>query len=240
MQHQSPLHSILDPQVTAQLQTTPSQATHLDLKPYLGKTRQHETILAVTAQSILTPQECQAMIDRSESIGYDVALINMASGEGVRVPGYRDGYRCIIDDKAFSAELWKRIESFIPEVYENRPRIELNERLRFLRYGPGDKFEPHMDGEYRRADGSGHVTKITIQFYLNESCVGGATSFLSESMFRSDRGDVNKKLEVNPKTGQILIFQHDLLHEGSQVTEGIKYVVRSDILYGKPQPMHRN
>ncbi|KAG0043143.1 hypothetical protein BGZ83_011780 [Gryganskiella cystojenkinii] len=237
-QPQSKLHSILDPRVTAQLQQTPPPATHLDLKPYLGKSRQHETILAVTAQSIITPQECQAMIDRSEQIGYEVALVNTGSGEGVRVPGYRDGYRCIIDDKEFVAELWKRVQAYIPEVYEDRPRIEMNERLRFLRYGPGDKFEPHMDGEYRRTDGSGHVTKVTIQFYLNEGCVGGATSFLSEYSFREDRGGENEKLEVNPRTGQILIFQHNLLHEGSQVTQGTKYVVRTDILYGK-RPMHQ-
>ena len=29
----------------------------------------------------------------------------------------------------------------------------------------------------------------------------------------------------------ILVFQHDLYHEGSLVTNGIKYVMRSDIMY---------
>jgi hypothetical protein len=28
-----------------------------------------------------------------------------------------------------------------------------------------------------------------------------------------------------------LLFQHQLLHEGSEVTSGVKYVVRSDVMY---------
>ena len=28
-----------------------------------------------------------------------------------------------------------------------------------------------------------------------------------------------------------LLFQHRLLHEGAEVTAGVKYVVRSDIMY---------
>ncbi|GJJ68973.1 hypothetical protein EMPS_01319 [Entomortierella parvispora] len=235
-QQRSPLHSILNPSVTARLQETPPEPTRLDLKHLISKRRQHENILALTVQSILTPEECQAMIERSEAIGYGQALVNMgSSGVGVRIPGYRDGQRCIIDDRAFADELWKRIEPYIPLEYEHRPRIELNERLRFLKYGPSDQFQPHMDGEYRRTDGSGHVTKVTIQFYLNDTCTGGATSFLNEREFSSDRGGAIEKLEVSPKPGQILVFQHDLVHEGSKVTEGVKYVVRSDILYGRPQ-----
>lgn len=41
---------------------------------------------------------------------------------------------------------------------------------------------------------------------------------------------------MTPKTGSVLIFDHDLLHEGSKVTSGIKYSVRSDIMY---TPMRR-
>ncbi|KAG0264708.1 hypothetical protein BG011_006285 [Mortierella polycephala] len=175
------------------------------------------------------------MIDRSEAIGYEVALVNTGPGQGVHVPGYRDGQRTLIDDPLFAAELWERVKAHVPAVYQERPVIGINERLRFLKYSPGDQFQAHKDGEYRRTDGSGQVTKVTIQFYLNEKCVGGATSFLEEKNLwtGSDFKD-SKKVEVNPKVGQVLVFQHDLVHEGSVVVEGHKYVVRSDILYGPP------
>jgi hypothetical protein len=36
---------------------------------------------------------------------------------------------------------------------------------------------------------------------------------------------------VRPKQGMALLFLHDLYHEGSEVTQGVKYVLRSDIMY---------
>lgn len=197
------------------------------------------------------------MIQKTESLGYDVALVNVGggtgegAGAGVHMPGYRDGKRCIIDDIQFSQDLWERVKQHIPAVYEDRPVVGMNERLRFLKYLPGDQFAPHMDGEYRRTDGSGDVTKVTIQFYLNgedeeDGLKGGETSFLNERSFgrlpgvsstAKKGGKVEEKEEVEKvavacRTGQALIFQHDLVHEGSRVLEGVKYVVRTDVLYG--------
>jgi hypothetical protein len=52
---------------------------------------------------------------------------------------------------------------------------------------------------------------------------GGATSFFS---------DEKTKLDVNPKAGRVLIFQHHrLLHSGDDVLAGIKYSMRTDIMY---------
>ncbi|KAF9098367.1 hypothetical protein BGX29_007650 [Mortierella sp. GBA35] len=193
------------------------------------------------------------MIERTESLGYQIALVNVGggagAGAGVHLPGYRDGKRCIIDDVAFAAELWDRVKRHIPTVWEGRPVVGMNERLRFLKYHPNDQFAPHMDGEYRRTDGSGQVTKITIQFYLNSegdieagaeaALRGGQTTFLDERFEYSEvKGGpeaFRKQVAVPCRTGQALVFQHDLVHEGSKVQAGIKYVVRTDILYG-PRP----
>ncbi|KAF9109073.1 hypothetical protein BGX27_008037 [Mortierella sp. AM989] len=210
--HQSPLHSILEPQTTARLTQSPPEPTQLDLKPILSKHRQSEEIVAFTLQDIISPKECQSFIDRSEAIGYDTALIN---GVTVNIPGYRDGNRCIIDDHAVAAEMWERIKLHVPAVYEDRPVIGMNERLRFLKYGPGDRFQPHLDMEFKRTDGSNHITKITVQFYLNQDFQGGATSFLEERM-SWDEDENYKKVSVTPKPGQVLVFQHDLVHEGSK------------------------
>lgn len=39
-------------------------------------------------------------------------------------------------------------------------------------------------------------------------------------------------MDVNPKAGSVLLFQHDgLPHEGAVVKEGIKYTMRTDIVY---------
>jgi prolyl 4-hydroxylase len=103
-----------------------------------------------------------------------------------------------------------------------RKLISLNERLRFLRYAPGQKFERHYDGWYSRKNGERSF--ITFQLYLNEDFSGGETTF-----FLDDEG--LNKLPVVPKTGSVLLFQHDIMHEGSKLVKGTKYVIRSDIMY---------
>ena len=51
---------------------------------------------------------------------------------------------------------------------------------------------------------------------------GGATTF--------HLGD--RRLDVDPKIGRVLIFQHSrLLHSGDEVISGIKYTMRSDIMF---------
>lgn len=54
--------------------------------------------------------------------------------------------------------------------------------------------------------------------------VGGATSFLS--------GDEEQRVDVDPKAGRVLIFQHRrLFHSGDDVVKGTKYTMRTDIMY---------
>jgi hypothetical protein len=38
-------------------------------------------------------------------------------------------------------------------------------------------------------------------------------------------------VEVVPRTGMALLFQHALVHEGCVVTHGVKYALRSDVMY---------
>lgn len=36
---------------------------------------------------------------------------------------------------------------------------------------------------------------------------------------------------TNQKKNDVLIFDHDHLHEGSMITKGVKYIIRGDVLY---------
>ena len=58
---------------------------------------------------------------------------------------------------------------------------------------------------------------FTFMIYLNDDYEGGQTTF--------------NHVTIEPKQGTALIFQHDLEHEGKAVTQGIKYVLRTDIMY---------
>ena len=106
----------------------------------------------------------------------------------------------------------------------------LNERWRFYRYEPGQRFKRHRDGTLalppRVVDGlrlpMGR-SLTTLMIYLNEGCVGGETAFFGEN------GD--EWVRVRPQTGTALCFPHEIKHEGCVVAEGVKYVLRTDILY---------
>jgi len=80
-----------------------------------------------------------------------------------------------------------------------------------------------MDLSYMTPDGS-QKSYITIQLYLNEGFSGGNTTFLS---LKKDEENVG----VIPRTGSILVFQHDIVHEGSLLEDGIKYTIRTDVMY---------
>jgi len=45
---------------------------------------------------------------------------------------------------------------------------------------------------------------------------------------------MERQLDIEPKLGRVLIFQQrDLLHSGADVMGGLKYTLRTDLMYKK-------
>lgn len=208
------------------------------------------TLIQLAESSVLNKDKVE------EGNPWQPALVNIGSGFEVLIPEYRNSDRIIWDQQEISDRLWARIER-VPGIREKLDRFNeldllgghksggrpgmnwkfhrVNKRLRFLKYGPGQFFRPHCDGHYSedRTDDKVVRTHFTLHLYLNDSkaegsdeatLVGGATSFLSS--------DEKRKLDVDPKAGRVLIFQHQrLYHSGDDVRKGIKYTMRTDILY---------
>jgi hypothetical protein len=168
-----------------------------------------------TIRDVLTADECQQMIAFAEQRGFDAATIN-ALGVQRLDKDTRNNDRVIADDFELAKRLWNRVEKFMPRLLTGRPVRGLNERFRYYRYTPGQRFAWHFDGSFARPNGE--VSLLTFMIYLNEGYEGGETQFESVS--------------VAGKLGMALVFEHELLHEGAEVTGGIKYVLRSDVMYG--------
>jgi prolyl 4-hydroxylase len=168
-----------------------------------------------TIPNLLTPEECQELIALTESLGYEAAPITTGGGFVMR-PDIRNNARVILDDVPRAEAQWQRIHPHVPQFLDGRQAIGLNERFRFYRYDPGERFAPHIDGPYRRDNGEESL--LTFMVYLNGGFSGGETNF----------GEVC----ITPETGLGLLFDHYLLHEGTAVTSGRKYVLRSDVMYG--------
>merc|ERR1712224_351219 len=89
----------------------------------------------------------------------------------------------------------------------------------------------HQDGSYVRPHGhpnAGDRSRITVQLYLHDipDAYGGATTFFP---------GMHYSVKHQPEAGSVLLFTQDLLHEGSLVKEGIKYTLRTEVMYRHAQ-----
>eukprot|EP00299_Pterocystis_sp_00344_P001379 c11212_g1_i1.p1 GENE.c11212_g1_i1~~c11212_g1_i1.p1 ORF type:complete len:223 (-),score=38.96 c11212_g1_i1:21-689(-) len=188
--------------------------------------KQHCDQFCLTLDHVFTKEECDALIALSEQHGYKTALLNVGGGREVLMTDFRNSLRCIIDSEQIVAAVCARITPFIPHTVEGRTLVGLNERLRFLRYDVGHVFQTHCDGTYIRGPEAGarqgEQSFITLQIYLNEGCDGGETRFFMDN---------GAEVDVQPTPGKVLLFQHDIYHQGVQVTRGRKYVIRTDVMY---------
>ncbi|AFZ17013.1 2OG-Fe(II) oxygenase [Allocoleopsis franciscana] len=183
-----------------------------------------------TVSNILSPQECAEYITLTENIGYSPAGLTVGQDEYMMAPNVRNNDRVILDDEQRAADLWHRIAEYVPTRIDNWTAIGLNERFRFYRYDPGQRFAPHGDGSYMRRNGD--HSRLTFMIYLNDGFEGGDTRFyLNHNYFELLDPNVIPDISVVPETGMALCFRHELRHEGARVIRGRKYVLRSDVMY---------
>jgi len=206
---------------------------------------------ACVIQNVFTPDECDRLIARSEEQGYENAFVNSRGKAQILLSQVRNNDRSIIDDPVTAEEIWTRIRTKVNDNNDlmtaswansvkprmgfkknnsrERRAVGLNERLRFLRYDQGTFFASHYDGNYTRrneagAERNGETSFVTMMLYLNEDFRGGSTRFV--------RNDCDKVgVAVTPRTGMVLLFQHDIYHEGAPLISGRKYAIRSDVMY---------
>lgn len=186
--------------------------------------------LAFTLDHVLDRAECEALISAAESSGFKAAGIG-STGKQEFVESIRSSTRILSDDPQLAAILWQRIRRHVPLVLKGRWVLGLNERLRYLKYSKGQKFAAHFDGCFRRA-GTKNESCLTVQLYLSDvgPLDGGATRFLGG---QGKDGKVHGAVDCMPVQGRALIFVHNTLHEGAEVTgDAVKYTIRTDIEYG--------
>ena len=169
-----------------------------------------------TVDDVYTEAECRGFIDFIERSSPTLATNN---------PLYRDQDRVVKDDAGIAEELFRRLRPHLPGRMGTLRLFGLNERLRMYRYRAGQRFEPHMDHWYRPTEN--RVTLHTVLVYFNDDFEGGETRF-QEQVERT----------IIPRRGTVAIFQHKVRHEGCPVRRGVKYAMRSDVIYESPEPVN--
>lgn len=177
----------------------------------------HSSPYVVEVPDVLTESECDELIHRIDELGPELATINTSKGVQVRTD-VRNNEWVIFDDVQLAAKLFDRIRGQVPDVMRKREIVGTNERFRCYRYKPGMRFAPHSDGSFERDENE--KSFYTYLVYLNGDFSGGETNFFTEP-----------ELSIKPLRGLGLLFQHPIVHEGAEVTDGIKYVARTDVMY---------
>jgi prolyl 4-hydroxylase len=171
--------------------------------------------------NFLSTSECAKLITASEQRGYEEALITGHNGVQRMAKHIRNNDRVIWDDGALAEHWWQRAREHLPSAISGWKACGFNERFRFCRYTPGQRFAPHRDGSFER--NPNEVSWLTFMVYLNDQFEGGCTRF--------DLANLPEPLMVKPLRGQALIFVHNCLHEGQSVETGCKYVLRTDVMF---------
>ncbi|XP_059304881.1 uncharacterized protein LOC132056619 isoform X2 [Lycium ferocissimum] len=195
---------------------------------------------SIQVQNFFTPAESQAFVKAAESLGFvHQGSLGPAYGEA-----YRDNDRVSMNDPDLADAMWRAgLNKLFSDIkIRGKVAVGLNPNIRFYRYKAGQRFGRHIDesvdiGEGKRthytlliylSGGSKSKTKVDkdSQGSLSETLVGGETVFY---------GPRNALVaEVPPTEGMALLHIHGdkcMLHEARNVTKGIKYVLRSDVVF---------
>ena len=83
---------------------------------------------------------------------------------------------------------------------------------------------------------------MSVNIYLNTipSSLGGSTRILSHSANQGDYWDGVSELKaiakIQPVQGSASVFRDTLWHDGEELLDGEKYLLRTDILFEREEP----
>jgi hypothetical protein len=168
-------------------------------------------------RGLLTDDECESFIAQSELLGY--APINYD-------PNYRSNTRVIVFSEELASGLFARLTlcKSIQTEFDGWRMCKVNPQFRFCKYTPNQLFAKHLDGCF--VESESEKSFYTINIYLNEDFDEGATRFYL----------TDDPIVIQPKTGMAVIFNHQTksyLHDGQAVSEGCKYLLRTDLMFTK-------
>jgi len=199
----------------------------------------------VFIRDVLSKEECQAIIQAAEKTGFHQRQFE---GQG------QDSASCVVDCPPFAQAIFERISDLLPAkshydaglglvvrdldlddlvISHFGSLVGLNTSVRVERYRTNQRLKMHRDGLVScKYHGPNTFTIFALLIYLNDDYQGGFTRFaLSKSP--KDPMDLYEFEDVRGRTGDALLFRHEILHAGSPIhsANSSKYVLRLDLAY---------
>ncbi|UPX20127.1 uncharacterized protein EKO05_0010371 [Ascochyta rabiei] len=205
----------------------------------------------VTIPNFFTATLCKTYVSFLSSLPLTTTPGKPKKGDAVRV---NDRYQ--IDDPAFAERLWSgtSLRNLVTGLANNDGLglteaqrnelwggkvIGLNPNIRIYRYSKGQFFDQHYDDSNNvTVPGSPPApgrTTWTLLLYLTSpatGCIGGETVFYPDPPKKKSREPLPEPFVVGLEVGLALLHKHGadcMLHEGREVLQGEKWVIRSDL-----------
>ena len=195
---------------------------------------------------VLSSDECARLISLTESLGY-LADAAVSLPRSIR---HNHNATWVADDVTTDI-IWQRCRAQFHsnDDFDDKQALGINSRFRFYRYGEGDYFAAHSDGSWpgsRVADGElitnafdDRWSQLTFLLFLSEDYLGGETQFYvdTQDAARPARGlEGARKVDIRTPLGAALCFPHGMhplhcLHSSQAIQAGLKYIIRSDVLF---------
>ena len=160
-------------------------------------------------RNAVSPSVCRDYVQQGDRVGWSPTNISELD------PSFSRSHAVINVD---AQTLFAAVRHIAPPTLDEMHIVSLAEqRTQLMRYREGEYFGVHTDAPFVAQDGA--ITKLSLVLYLNDDYAGGETIF-------PDLG-----LEVRPEVGKILLFPPDLSHMSKPISRGMKYIIRSEVLY---------
>ncbi|EKM83063.1 hypothetical protein AGABI1DRAFT_118456 [Agaricus bisporus var. burnettii JB137-S8] len=209
-----------------------------DLAPKQGlecRTILEDQILVI--DEFLSPAECKIYAKFIDNLPLELTPPKKR-GEAERV-----NYRFSVASLDFAQRLHTLLTPHLPsfpypswskkktDTDELRLPHSFNSNIRMYKYCEGQYFGPHYDDSVKDTL-TGVKSEWTLLIYLSgieDGVEGGETVF-----YREERGKPRESIVPQLNRGTALLHRHGqncMLHEGSPVKSGTKYVLRSDLMF---------
>ena len=166
-------------------------------------------------EDFLSREMCDHFIEKGEQVSFEEAKVSV-DGRQVKIKGIRNNQRIMFKDQILADTIWNKIKPHVLLDFGKYKANGLNEMFRIYKYEEGQRFKMHRDGSYQKNEKE--CSFFSFLIYLNDDFEGGETFF-------------ENGIKIMPQLGDALVFHHPLRHEGKPIISGIKYVLRTDIMY---------
>lgn len=143
-----------------------------------------------------------------------------------KMTAVRNNDRAAFQDETLARDIEAAFHRVAPLVFleasPGREFVRIGSDFKIYKYVPGQYFKPHRDGDVTV---DGITSLVTVLVYLNDAD-GGTTIIMPDGY-----GHKDSWVSITPRTGDVLLFSHELWHEGRPVATGEKFVLRTDLCY---------